>query len=197
MVKGTWIALGVIAAIGLVALGLVGSAVGTYNSLVSESEGVDAQAKQVDVQYQRAFGLLPQLESLTRQYMQNERELLENVTALRSGLSSAQNGTFEQKDAFLGEYVKFVALVGNRAEAYPNLKADQLFQQTMDEVTNSFNKIAAEKVRYNDRAQGFNAHRRQCCIPLFVANTFGFDAKEYIGFSDRPNQATFPSGAQL
>lgn len=197
MVKGTYIALGVLVAIALVVGGFALSAVGTYNSLVNESEAVDAQGKQVDVQYQRAFGLLPRLEDLTRQYMQNEREVLENVTALRSGLSSAQNGTFEQKDAFLGEYVKFVALVGNRAEAYPELKADQLFQQTMDEVTNSFNKIAAEKVRYNDRAQAFNAHRRQCCIPAFVANTFGFDAKEYIGYSDRPNQTTFPAGAQL
>ena len=197
MVKGSWIALGVLVAVGLVVLGVLGSAVGTYNEFVKETEGVDAQAKQVDVQYQRAFGLLPELERLTRTYMQNEREVLENVTALRSGLGAAQNGTFEEKDAFLSEYVQFVALVGNRVEAYPELKSDRLFQQTMDEITTSFNKIAMEKVRYNDRVQQYNAHRRECCIPAFIANTFGFDAREYIGYEDRPNQTQFPSGAQL
>lgn len=197
MVKGTWIALGVLAAIALVALGVVGGAVGTYNSLVKQSEGVDAQSRQVDVQYQRAFGLLPQLESLTRQYMQNEREVLENVTALRSGLTAAQNGTFEQKERYLADYANFIALVGNRVEAYPELRADRLFQQTMDEVTNSFNKIAAEKVRYNDRVQQYNAHRRECCLPMLVANSFGFDEKEYIGYEDRPNTQAFPPGASL
>ena len=197
MVKGSWIALGVLGAIVLVVLGTVASAVGTYNSLVTESEGVDAQGKQVDVAYQRAFGLLPELERLTRTYMQNEREVLENVTALRSGLGAAENGTFEEKDEFLSQYVQFVALVGNRVENYPDLKADALFQKTMDEITNSFNKIAMEKVRYNDRVQEYNAHRRQCCIPAFVANTFGFDAKEYIGYEDRPNQTSFPPGATL
>lgn len=197
MAKASVIALGVVAAILLVGLGVLGSAVGTYNSLVRESEGVDSQARQVDVQYQRAFGLLPRLEELTMRYMQNEREVLENVTALRSGLGAAQNGTFEQKDEFLSRYVSFVALVGNRVEAYPELRADVLFQQTMDEVTNSFNKIAAEKVRYNDLVRDYNAHRRECCVPMFLANTFGFGPKEYIGYSDRPNQQPFPAGQPL
>lgn len=197
MVKGTWIALGVLAAVGLLVLGVVGSAVGTYNSLVRESEAVDAQARQIDVSYQRAFGLLPELERLARTYMQNEREVLENVTALRSGLTAAQNGTFEQKDAYLGEVVQFVALVGNRAEAYPELRADRLFQVTMDEITNSFNRISMEKVRYNDRVEDYNAHRRECCLPAFMANLFGFGPKEYIGFEGRPNTDAWPDDARL
>jgi LemA protein len=193
--KGTWIALGVLGAIALLVLGAIGSAVGTYNAFVKETESVDAQSKQVDVQYQRAFRLLPQLAALTDKYMKNERAVQENVTALRSGLGHAQNGSFEAKDAFLQKFVSFVALVGNRAEAYPDLKADQLFQQTMLETTNTENKIAAEKVRYNDRVQQYNAHRRECCVPAIVAGMFGFGAKEYIGFNDRANQQTFPTGA--
>lgn len=197
MVKGTWIVLGVLAAIALVVLGGAASAVGTYNSLVSESEGVDGQSRQVDVAYQRAFRLVPQLTLLAEQYMQNEREVLENVTALRAGLSAAENGTFEAKDAYLQEFVTFVALVGNRAEAYPQLRADRLFATTMDEIVNSENRIAMEKVRYNDRVQEYNAHRRKCCVPMIVAGMFGFDPKEYIGFEDRDNQSQFPEGQQL
>ena len=197
MVKGSWIALGVLAAIALVVVGVAASAIGTYNEFVKETEGVDAQSKQVDVQYQLAFSLLPTLERLTATYMQNEADVMQNVSALRSGLAPAQNGTLTQKDDFLGEYVQFVALVGNRVENYPNLKSDALFQRTMDEFTNVYNKIAMEKVRYNDRVEDYNAHRRQCCLPAFIANTFGFDAKEYIGHQGRPNQTPFPEGAQL
>lgn len=194
MVKGTWIALGVLAAILLVVLGGLASAIGTYNAMVDQTEGIDAQAKQVDVAYQRAFRLVPQLTALAERYMQNERDVLQNVTALRAGLAAAENGTFEAKDAYLQEFVTFVALVGNRAEAYPQLRADALFQQTMDEVVNSENKIAMEKVRYNERVETFNAHRRKCCLPLLVANFMGFGQKQYTGFEDRPNQAPFPSG---
>lgn len=191
MVKGSWIALGVLAGIALVVLGTVGSAVGTYNSFVKETEGVDAQSKQVDVAYQTAFRLVPQLVNLTNAYMQNERAVIENATALRSGLSPAQNGTFDAKEAYLSELVTFVALVGNRVEAYPNLKADQLFQETMANIVTAENKIQMEKIRYNDRVQTYNAHRRECCIPLIVAGMFGFEAKEYIGFTDRPNTSSF------
>ena len=197
MAKGTWIALGVLAGIVLVVVGILGSGVGVYNELVDEQTAVDAQAKQVDVQYQRAFRLLPTLMNLTEQYMQNEREVLTNVTALRSGLSAAQNGTFEAKDAYLQDMVAFVALVGNRVENYPDLEANELFKSTMAEIVNTENKIAAEKVLYNDRVQDFNAHVRKCCMPLLVANMLGFDEKEFIGFQDRPNQTAFPEGQQI
>lgn len=197
MAKGSWIALAVLGAVGLIVLGVLGSAVGTYNSFVKESEQVDSQGKQVDVAYQRAFRLLPTLERLTTQYMQNEADIMTQVAGLRSGLGAAQNGTLNQKDNYTDQLVDLVLLVGARAEAYPDLKADQLFRDLMDEVTNTENKIAMEKVRYNDNVRDYNAHRRECCIPMFVANTFGFGAKEYIGFADRPNQSSFPEGAQL
>ena len=197
MAKGTWIALGVLGAIVLLVLGVVGAGIGTYNGFVRETEAIDAQSKQVDVAYQLAFRLVPQLTNLTLTYMQNERDVITEATALRSGLAAAGNGTFEAKDEFLNEFVTFVALVGNRVENYPELKADQLFRDTMSQIVTAETKVAMEKVRYNDRVQAYNQHRRECCIPLFVAGAFGFEAKEYIGFKDRPNQSGFPEGAQL
>ena len=197
MVKGTWIALGVIGAIVLLVLGAVGSAVGTYNAFVTETEAVDAQSKQVDVAYQTAFRLVPQLVNLTTTFMQNEREVITNATALRGGLVDAGNGTFEAKEAYLQDMIRFVALVGNRAEAYPELRSNELFQDTMASIVTAENKIQMEKVRYNDRVETYNAHRRQCCIPLLVAGMLGFEPKEYVGFEGRPNTSTFPEGAQL
>src|SRR5690349_21815922 len=110
------IVLGVLAAIALLVLGIVGAAVGAYNSLNAERNTVDAQSKQVDVQYQRSFALVPQLTNLTQQYMQNEKDVQEQVAALRSGLVTAQNGDLQAKDNYTLQFANFVALVGNRAE---------------------------------------------------------------------------------
>lgn len=197
MVKGSWIAWGVLGAVTLVVLGALASGIGTYNSFVKETEAVDAQSKQVDVAYQTAFRLVPQLTNLTLTYMQNENEVITQATALRSGLAPAGNGTLEAKDEFLNEFVTFVALVGNRVENYPELKADRLFEDTMAQIVTAENKIQMEKIRYNDRVEAFNAHRRQCCLPLVIAGAFGFDAKDYIGFTDREDQTSFPADETL
>jgi LemA protein len=197
MNKGGWIVIGVLGAIVLIVLGAIGSAVSAYNGFVNESEAIDGQSKRVDVQYQRAFRLVPKLTELTEQYMQNEREVMENVTALRSGLVAAEGGAYEQKDAYLDEILTFVALVGNRVENYPELQSSVLFRDLMIEITNTENKIAMEKVRYNDNVQTYNAHLRRCCFPVMVANMFGFEPKEYIGYSDRENQSTFPDGEPI
>lgn len=198
MAKGTWIALGVLGAIVLVVLGVVGSGVSTYNKFVNEREGVDAQAKQVDVQYQKAFNTVPQITALAEQYLQNESEIQTSIAALRSGLAKAQNGSFDDKEQFVQNLNATTAIVVKAVnENYPNLKGVALYEDTIIQIINVQNEIAMEKVRYNDRAQAYNAHRQQCCIPLFVANSFGFGPKEYIGFKDRPNQTPFPEGAQL
>lgn len=194
MVKGTTIALGVLAALVLVVVGVAAAGVGTYNSLNAESKAVDAQGKQVDVQYQRAFRLVPQIVGLAEKYVQNETQLQRDVAALRSGLPSAENGTLNEKDAYTQQVTRTFNLV---VEAYPQLKGDQLYQNLIDEITNTENKIAAEKVRYNDRVQTYDTHRTSCCLPVFIANTFGFGPKEYIGYTDRPNQTSFPEGQQL
>lgn len=198
MAKGTWIALGVVGAILLVVLGVIGSAIGTYNSFVNEREAVDAQSKIVDVQYQTAFRLVPQVVALAQQYLQNETEVQTSVAALRSGLSKAENGSFSDKDAYSDQITAtrslIVAVVN---ENYPNLKGSELYRDSINTVINAENKIQMEKVRYNDRVQAYNAHRLQCCIPVFVANSFGFTQKEYIGYEGRPNTSEFPVGAQL
>jgi LemA protein len=196
--KGTWIALGVIGAILLIVIGGIASAVSAYNSLNAESKSVDAQSKQVDVQYQRAFGLLPQLTNITDRYMQNESDVQKQVAALRSGAAiTSSAGSLNQKDNYTQQLSNLVLLVGSRAENYPDLVASHLYANLQTEVTNTYNKIAAEKVRYNERVQTYETHRTSCCIPLLVASSFGFGAKEYVGFSDRPDQSTFPAGQPL
>lgn len=194
MAKGTWIALAVLGAIGLVALGIVGSAVGTYNSLVNESEKVDAQASQVDVAYQRAFRLVPQITELADKYMDKTSDAYARVAALRSGVSEAENGTLVEKD----EASRAIQpTLGIMVEAYPDIASDEIYGNLIDEVTNTENKIAAEKLRYNDYARDYNAHTKRCCIPLLVAGMFDFEEKEYIGLVGRENRTPVPEGQTI
>lgn len=198
MAKGTWIALGVVAAILLVALGVVGSAVGTYNKLVDESVAIDAQAKQIDVQYQRKFDVIPDLVALTEQYFQNETEVQARVAALRTGLQAAESGDLNDKEEYAAEVDATRAIIVDVVnERYPELRGVELYRDTMVEIVNTANKIATEKVRYNDDVETYNAHIRQCCLPLLVANMMGFEEREFIGYSDRPNQSEFPQGEPL
>ena len=155
--------------------------VSAYNGHGEREESVEAQARQVDVAYQRALRLMTQLVALAEEYLNREVDVMERVTALRAGLVQAEDGTLEQKDAFTQEVLTFVALVGNRVEAYPELQSAQLYQDTMTEITNSENKIAMEKVRYNDRVREYNAQLRRCCLPMLTANLFGFEAAGYLG----------------
>ncbi|HUR67619.1 MAG TPA: LemA family protein [Candidatus Thermoplasmatota archaeon] len=188
MAKGTWIALGVVAAIVLIFLGIVGSAVGTYNKLTNEDVGVDAQGKQVDVQYQRAFRLVPQITELADKYVDKTSDAYAKIVAMRTGVANAQNGTLAEKDAAAQNVqTAFTFMV----EAYPEIRSDAIYGTVIDEIINTENKIAAEKTRYNDRVQEFNAHRRQCCLPVIVAGMFGFHEREFIGFNDRPNTGSF------
>lgn len=196
--KGTWIVLGVIGAILLIVIGGIASAVSAYNSLNAESKSVDAQSKQVDVQYQRAFGLLPQLTNITDRYMKNESDVQREVAALRSGLATATTtGSLNQKDNFSQQLSNLILLVGARSENYPELKAARLYENLQTEVTNTYNKVASERIRYNERVLKYETHRTSCCMPLLVANMFGFDAKEYIGFSNSPKQTEFPAGQTI
>ena len=189
MAKATWIVLGVLGALALLILGAVGAGVSTYNSLTTEDVGVDAQSKQVDVQYQRAFRLLPQINELADKYIDKTSEAYARVVAMRTRVAAAENGTdLNARDA-AAEDVR--TTFNFMVEAYPDIRSDAIYGTVLDEVINTENKITAEKTRYNDRVRDFNAHRRQCCMPLIIAGMFGFEEREFIGFNDRPNTSSF------
>ena len=188
MARASWIVIGVLGAIALLLIGVVSAGVGTYNSLTKQDVAIDAQSAQVDVAYQRAFRLVPQITELAHKYVDKTSEAYARVIALRTQVAAAQNGTLAEKDAAarnVGTTFNFMV------EAYPDIRTEQNYGTVIDEIINTENIITAEKTRYNDRVEEYNAHRRRCCLPIFVANMFGFEEREFIGFNDRPNTGSF------
>lgn len=140
--------------------------IGLYNGIVSKHEAITAKWAQVENQLQRRNDLIPNLVSTVQGYASHEKTVFENITKARSQWSNAS--TMEEKvkaatavDAALSRLL-FVA------ENYPNLKADQTFLRLMDELSGTENRIAVERMRYNESVQVYNV-----AVRVFPGNIIG------------------------
>ena len=141
---------------GLVIAGVVGviAFIGIYNGIVSKHETITAKWAQVENQLQRRNDLIPNLVNTVKGYAAHEKTVFEEVTNARSQWAKA--GSVDEKvkaagaiDAALGRLIMV-------SENYPNLKADQTFLKLMDELSGTENRIAVERMRYNEAVQDFN-----------------------------------------
>jgi LemA protein len=159
---------------GLVVLGAPGC---SYNRFVGEQEAIKAQWAQVENQLQRRNDLIPNLVETTKGYAAHETEVYKDIADSRAKLAGAKTpedtiSAANQQTQALGRLLVIV-------ENYPNLKANEQFNRLMDELAGTENRIAVERMRYNQLVQQYNTRRRQ--FPSNVtAKLFGF--KEYPFF---------------
>src|SRR6266849_3154651 len=164
-----------IAALALVALPAAGC---SYNTFVSEEEGVKAQWAQVQNQLQRRNDLIPNLVETVKGYATHEESVFKEIADSRSKLLGAKSpdetiAAANQETSALGRLLLVV-------ENYPNLKANEQFNGLMDELSGTENRIAVERMRYNQRVQEYNVARRQFPSNI-TASIFSF--KEYPLFN--------------
>jgi LemA protein len=142
-----WIVLGII-------ILLVAAVFGMYNSLIVKKNRVKEAYSQIDVQLKRRSSLIPNLVEAVKGYMTHEREVLENVTQARSALMHAGNlGEAAKANDMLSGALKSLFAV---AEAYPNLKASENFQQLQNELSDTETKVAASRQFYNTNVLDYN-----------------------------------------
>ena len=72
---------------------------GSYNGLVTLSEGVDAQWSQVETQYQRRFDLIPNLVAATQGFLKQEQKVFGDIAAARTNYAGSAAGTNERVEA--------------------------------------------------------------------------------------------------
>ncbi len=130
----------------------------TYNEIVRLHEGIDAAWAQVETVLQRRYDLIPNLVNTVRGYASHERELLEEVTRLRSQWGAA--GSVPAKVQAAGALESALARLMVVIENYPELKANQNFLALQDELAGTENRIAVERRRYNQGVQAYNTRIR-------------------------------------
>lgn len=174
-----WIIAGVVVLLILVVVGL-------YKGLVGSRNRVDNAWSQVDVQLKRRYDLIPNLVETVKGYASHEQQTFERVIQARNAAQAAQ-GPAEQAEAenFLtGALRQLFAL----AEAYPELRASENFQQLQAELSDTENRIAVSRQIYNDTVLTYNNKVQQ--VPTnFVASIFGFDAREFFEAGEEADQA--------
>src|SRR3979490_1047976 len=174
----------------LLALGAVDGVLASgcsYNKFVSQEEAVKAQWAQVENQLQRRNDLIPNLVETVKGYAQHEASVYKDIADARSRLLAAKSpeesiAAANQQTSALG---RLLAVVEN----YPQLKANEQFNRLMDELAGTENRLAVERMRYNEKVQEYNTSRRQFPANL-TAKLFGF--KEYPYFQAPPEAKQVP-----
>jgi len=159
----------------------------SYNTFVSKEEGVKAQWAQVENQLQRRNDLIPNLVETTKGIAQQEKDVFGQIAASRAKLAGAT--TPDQTIQAANEQSAALARLLVIVENYPQLRSNETFNRLMDELSGTENRIAVERMRYNERVQDYNTTRRQ--FPSNVtASIFGF--KEYPLFNAPPAAEQVP-----
>ena len=145
-----------------------------YNNLVSLKHGVSKAWSNIDVLLKQRHDELPKLVEVCKQYMKYEQETLEKVVRARSAVMQARSGGDISQ---LGQAESQLRLgLGNLfalAENYPELKANQSYQQLQSRISQLENGIADRREVYNE-AVNLNNVRIEQFPDVLVARLFTF-----------------------
>ena len=159
----------------------------SYNRFVSQEEAIKTQWAQVENQLQRRNDLIPNLVETVKGIAQQERDVFGQIAESRAKLAGAQTPeqTIQAANQQTSALGRLLAIVEN----YPQLKANEQFNRLMDELAGTENRIAVERMRYNERVQEYNTSRRQFPSNLTAAL---FRFKEYPFFEAPPEARQVP-----
>jgi LemA protein len=163
-------------------LALIAWGVSANNGLVALQENVHSAWGQVETVLQRRYDLIPNLVNTVKGYAKHEKDVLEDVTRLRSQWASA--GTTAEKVKASGELEAGLARLLLVAERYPDLKANANFRDLQYELSGTENRITVERQRYNDAVRAYNTRVRQFPTNI-IAGMRGFAANSAYFEADR------------
>ena len=149
--------------------------IGSYNGLVSAKVGMDNAYANVDADLQRRYDLIPNLVETVKGYAKHEKDVLEEVTRLRSQWGAAQStdAKVQASNQLEGALSRLMVVV----EKYPELKANEGFLRLQDELSGTENRIAVARMRYNESVQTYNL-KVQSFPSNLMASIAGYKTKD-------------------
>ncbi len=127
---------------------------GNYNKFVKMDVAIKAAWSQVENQLQRRYDLIPNLVETVKGYAKQEKSVLVEVTNARAKVGGA--GTIPDKIAANNQLSGALSRLLLVVERYPDLKSNQNFMRLQDELAGTENRIAVERMRYNEAVKAYN-----------------------------------------
>lgn len=163
--------------------------ISVQNKLVKSDEYCNNALKQINVQQISRYDALQALVKLTREYATYEADTLQKVVEARKITSSpaptaAEINANEEALAEIG--AKLVAV----AEAYPDLKANQNYQKTMESIEKYEENVRLSRMTYNDTVTRFNQQVRSFPASA-IAGMLGFVKRDYL--ADDVSKKDYPA----
>jgi LemA protein len=153
-----------------------------YNRLVRLRNRSENAWAQVEVQLKRRHDLIPNLVATVKGYAGHERATLDSVTEART--SAQQAKTVEQQAAAENGLTAALGRLFAVAEAYPQLRATENFQQLQSELEETEDKIAVARQLYNDAVLAYD-NARETVPTSLVAGMLRFEPKPYFEIDER------------
>jgi LemA protein len=177
-----WVAIIIVVAIVLIALILVY----LYNKLVRLRNRAENSWAQVDVQLRKRYDLIPNLVEAVKGYAAHERGVFDEVTQARAAAQQAQ-GPQEQGQAE-GMLTAALGRLFAVAEAYPQLRATENFQQLQAQLSEVEGQIAVARQVYNDSVLSYE-NALETVPTSLIAGMFNFRPREYFEVEGAPREA--------
>jgi len=169
--------------------------IGAYNRLVSMRQEVRESWSAIETELRRRFDLIPNLVETVKGYAGHERETLDAVIKARNAanFSGPIEAQVNSQNALTQALGRLIAL----SEAYPQLKANENFNQLQRELSDTESRISSARRFYNANVKELNT-ACESFPTLLIARGFGFHPQPYFGIEDHrafePVSVNFGSG---
>lgn len=163
------------------------SLIAMFNALVKLNQQSEEAWSDITVQLKRRYDLIPNLIETVKGYAAHEKGVFEKVTEARANALNAQGPAATGRAE--GDFEKTMKSLFAVAEAYPDLKASQNFQELQAELTDTEDKIQASRRFYNGVVRDFNTKRKTFPSNIF-AGMLGFrQDKEFFELDEAETAA--------
>jgi LemA protein len=160
--------------------------VSLYNKLVRLRNRAENAWAQVDVQLRRRYDLIPNLVEAVKGYAAHERGTFDEVTKARTAAQQAQ--TVEQQAQAENVLTAALGRLFAVAEAYPQLRATENYQQLQEQLAETEQKIAVSRQVYNDTVLSYD-NALETVPTSLIAGLFNFQPRAYFETDDATRQA--------
>ena len=171
----------------VVILVLVVVVIGLYNKLVRLRQSVREAWSAIDTELRRRYDLIPNLVETVKGYASHEKETLERVITARNAAASNHGSAAEQavtENQLSGALRQLFAL----SEAYPDLKANQNFNQLQAQLEETENRLGQSRRFYNANVREMNT-ATETFPSVLIANMFGFKPEPYFEIEEEAARA--------